>query len=103
MTTLVGGVIALVLGLLGLVYWWDQFIIILQAGIPLVLVLGGALAVYLGVEEWKDAQSAAESGAFNAMDAEAERYRAEAEKYKAELEAMKSQASKEEDEPVKEG
>ncbi|MFH1136946.1 MAG: hypothetical protein V1816_12800 [Pseudomonadota bacterium] len=95
MTTLVGGVIALVLGLLGLLYWWEQFVIILQAGIPLVLVLGGALAVYLGLEEWKDAQSVAESGGFNAMDAEAERYRAEAEKYKAELEAIKNQGTKE--------
>lgn len=92
MVTLVGGIIALILGLLGLVYWWEPFIIILQAGIPLVLILGGALATYLGIEEWKDSQSMMESEKFGA-DPEAERYKAEAEKYKAELEALKQSQS----------
>ena len=90
MVTLVGGIIALILGLLGLVYWWDPFIILLQAGIPLALILGGALATYLGIEEWKDSQSLAEQSSFT-PDPEAERYKAEAEKYKAELDALKGQ------------
>ena len=88
MVTLVGGIIALILGLLGLAYWWDPFIQLLQAGIPLVLILGGALATYLGIEEWKDSQALVESDTF-APDPEAERYKAEAEKYKAELAALK--------------
>ena len=92
MVTLVGGIIALILGFLGLVYWWEPFIIILQAGIPLVLILGGALATYLGIEEWKDSQSMAESSDAGYSDAEADRYKAEAEKYKAELEALKKSA-----------
>ncbi|MEW6266546.1 MAG: hypothetical protein AB1641_26040 [Thermodesulfobacteriota bacterium] len=92
MVTLVGGIIALILGLLGLVYWWDQFVIVLRAGIPLVLILGGALATYLGIEEWKDSQALSESGTYT-PDPEVERYKAEAEKYKAELEAMKGKPS----------
>lgn len=96
MVTLVGGIIALILGLLGLVYWWEPFIIILQAGIPLILILGGALATYLGIEEWKDSQSLADTGAYN-PDPEAERYKAEAEKYKAELEALKKTSGAEEE------
>ena len=88
MVTLVGGIIALILGLLGLALWWDPFIILLQAGIPLVLILGGALATYLGIEEWKDSQSILEQEAYT-PDPEAERYKAEAEKYKQELESLK--------------
>ena len=91
MATLVGGVIALVLGFLGLIYWWAPFVMLVQAAIPIILILGGALATYLGIEEWKDAQSA---NAINnrSQDQESERYRAEAESYKKELEAIKSQA-----------
>ncbi|MEW5724522.1 MAG: hypothetical protein AB1896_15535 [Thermodesulfobacteriota bacterium] len=89
MVTLVGGIIALILGLLGLVVWWDPFILVLKAGIPIVLILGGALATYLGIEEWKDSQGVADQQAYT-PDPEAERYKAEAEKYKAELEALKT-------------
>lgn len=89
MMTLVGGVVALILGLLGLLVWWDPFVKLLQAGIPLILILGGALATYLGVEEWKDSQSLSEA-AGRGPDPEVERYKAEAEKYKSELEALKS-------------
>ena len=92
MVTLVGGIIALIFGLLGLVYWWEPFIIILQAGIPLILILGGALATYLGIEEWKDSQSLAESQGFQAgTGGEVDKYKAEAERYKAELEALKGE------------
>ena len=94
MVTLVGGIIALILGLLGLVYWWGPFIILLKAGIPLVLILGGALATYLGIEEWKDSQSVASQQSYS-TDPEAERYKAEAEKYKAELEAIKRKEDEE--------
>ena len=89
MVTLVGGVIALILGFLGLVYWWEPFIMILQAGIPLVLILGGALATYLGLEEWRDSRTLSQTGGTDLQDAETERYKEEAEKYKAELEAIK--------------
>ena len=99
MTTLVGGIIALILGLLGLIYWWEPFIILLQAGIPLILILGGALATYLGIEEWKDSQAAMEAEGSTTFDAEAERYRAEAEKYRAELEALKNQQGSGEEAP----
>ena len=88
MVTLVGGIIALILGLLGLIYWWEPFIMLLQAAIPVILILGGALASYLGIEEWKDSQSMLETETYR-PDPEVERYKAEAEKYKSELEALK--------------
>ena len=89
MVTLFGGIVALVLGFIGLIVWWPEFVDLLLAGIPLVLLLGGALATYLGIEEWKDKQSMAAQSAPSFPDAEAERYKAEAEKYKRELEEMK--------------
>jgi uncharacterized membrane protein YqjE len=60
MTALFGGLIALILGIIGIIFWWGYFIKALMAGIPVMLILGGALATYLGIEEIKD-KSASES------------------------------------------
>ena len=54
MAALAGGLAALVLGLIGIIAWWSYFIKALMAGIPIMLILGGALAAYLGYEELKD-------------------------------------------------
>ena len=54
MAVLAGGVIGLVLGIIGIICWWGQFITLLMGGIPIVLILSGALAAYLGFEEIKD-------------------------------------------------
>ena len=51
---LAGGLIALILGIIGIIAWWPYFVKALAAGIPVVLLLGGALATYLGIEELKD-------------------------------------------------
>jgi len=98
MGALVGGIIALILGLIGLIYWWGYFVKALLAIIPMGLILGGALATYLGIEEWRDTTHRTEDqsgteGMFDTAQAEKEKYKAEAEKYKAELEALKKQTS----------
>ena len=89
MSALVGGIIALILGLIGLIYWWDYLLKALVAIIPIGLILGGALATYLGIEEWRD--SARQPGDLGGEppQGEAEKYKAEAEKYKAELDELK--------------
>lgn len=51
---LAGGLIALILGIIGIIAWWPYFVKALAAGIPVVLLLGGALATYLGIEELRD-------------------------------------------------
>jgi len=95
MGALVGGIIALVLGIILLILWFGLFIKALMAIVPIGLILGGALATYLGIEEWKDAQERAKSEAGSApavspaQAEDAEKYKAEAEQYKAELEALK--------------
>jgi hypothetical protein len=54
MAALSGGIVALVLGIIGIIFWWGDFIQILRGSIPLILLLGGVLAAYLGFEELKD-------------------------------------------------
>ena len=54
MKTLIGGAIAVLLGVVGLAVWFSEFLALLQGCIPPVLLLGGGLALYLGFDELKD-------------------------------------------------
>ena len=54
MKTLVGGAVAVLLGIIGIAVWFDAFLSILAGAIPPVLLLGGGLALYLGFDELKD-------------------------------------------------
>jgi hypothetical protein len=54
MAALVGGIVATILGVVLLVVWWSYFVHLLAGAVPLILVLGGALAIYIGIDEIKD-------------------------------------------------
>ena len=54
MKTLIGGAIAVVIGIIGVLVWWKSFFAILAGFIPVMLLLGGGLAIYLGFDELKD-------------------------------------------------
>ena len=54
MAALAGGLAAFILGIIGIIYWGVEFFVLLKGGIPIMLILGGALAAYLGFEEIKD-------------------------------------------------
>ena len=54
MKTLIGGAIAVLLGVVGLAVWFGEIVSILKGVIPPVLLLGGGLALYLGFDELKD-------------------------------------------------
>ena len=54
MKTLIGGAIAVVIGIIGVLVWWKSFFAILAGFIPVMLLLGGGLALYLGFDELKD-------------------------------------------------
>ena len=60
MKILLGGIVALVVGIVGLIGWWADFVLVLKGVIPVLLVLGGALAIYLGIEEVKTESPAKE-------------------------------------------
>ncbi|MCX5910951.1 MAG: hypothetical protein NTV04_03375 [Deltaproteobacteria bacterium] len=60
MKILLGGIAALVLGVIGLIIWFFDFLMILKGLVPIALILGGALAIYLGIEDIKTSASAEE-------------------------------------------
>jgi phosphate/sulfate permease len=92
MKTLIGGAIAAALGLIGLVIWWGQFLMVLAVIIPAILLLGGALAIYLGFDElrdtWKDDETA-ESPPVSSEGEEVEKYKKEIDDLKDEIETLK--------------
>jgi multisubunit Na+/H+ antiporter MnhG subunit len=53
--SVIGGVIAILLGLIGLIRWWDLFVRALLATVPSILILGGLIAFAAGISEIKDA------------------------------------------------
>jgi hypothetical protein len=95
MMALVGGLISLVLGLIGIITWWSYFIKALAAGVPVMLILGGALATYLGIEELKD-KKAAES-----FEPESADLKQEVETLREELKELKGDQGEEETEENK--
>ena len=52
--SIVGGGIAIIIGLFGLIFWWDSFIAILKGGIPILLLLGGIISLVVGISEIKE-------------------------------------------------
>jgi hypothetical protein len=90
MMALVGGLIALILGVIGIIVWWGYFLKALMAGVPVMLILGGALATYLGVEEIKDKKAS------ETFDTEKDDLKREVDSLKEEIKGLKE---KKEDQP----
>ena len=57
MKILVGGIIAVVPGVVGLIVWWADFLQVLRGAIPILLLIGGVLGIYLGIEDVKTLSS----------------------------------------------
>jgi hypothetical protein len=93
MTALVGGLVAVALGLIGMGLWFKQFLNLIAGGLPLLLLLGGGLAVYLGFEETKDKFfKKADAPAYEPpkmAEAEVEKYKEEVDRLKSEIEGLK--------------
>ena len=92
MMALAGGLIALILGIIGIIVWWGYFLKALMAGIPIMLLLGGALATYLGIEEIKD-KRASES-----FDTDKDELKQEVESLKEEIKGLKTEKPEEQKE-----
>ncbi len=100
MVALIGGVAALILGVIGLIAWWEEFIWLLKGVVPVILLLGGALAAYLGLEEIKDkrrAEMEAATEPFQPEGDDVERYKQEVAELKAKLAALEAQESTDQD------
>ena len=89
MKTLIGGAVAAVLGLIGLSIWFSEFLQILAGAIPVMLLLGGGLALYLGFDELKDTWKKEDSVAGDNGDTAA--YNEEIDALKKEIETLKAE------------
>jgi hypothetical protein len=93
MTALIGGLVAVALGLISLGFFWRDFLSLLAGTIPLLLLLGGALAVYLGYEEAKDKLfKKPEPQPYEppkVSEGEVEKYKEEVERLKSEIDEIK--------------
>ena len=96
MMSLLGGIIALLLGIIGIIAWWGYFLKALMAALPVMFILGGALAAYLGIEEIRD-KSSSES-----FDDDTSGLKNEVETLKEEIKELKEEVKPPEGEKEKE-
>ena len=92
MKTLIGGAIAAVLGIIGLSVWFKEFLLILAGSIPVMLLLGGGLAIYLGFDELKDSlkkDDPVDMPAAPQGSEDVEKYKSEIDDLKKEIETLK--------------
>ncbi len=54
MKIFLGGIVALVVGIIWLILWIDDFLTVLFGLIPVILLVGGAFAAYSGYDEIKE-------------------------------------------------
>jgi cell division protein FtsB len=92
MKTLVGGAIAAVLGIIGITKWYPDFLTVLAGVIPVMLLLGGALAIYLGVDELKDSWKCDNPAGTGSQD-DIDRYKQEIDQLKKEIDDLKGEKS----------
>jgi len=92
MKTLIGGAVAAVLGLIGLSVWFGEFLQLLAGAIPVMLLLGGGLAIYLGFDEMKDTWKKDDTSFDTASSTEdTEVYKKEIDDLKKEIETLKAE------------
>ena len=89
MKTLIGGAIGAVLGLIGISIWWNPFLQLLAGAIPVTLLLGGGLALYLGFDELKDTWKKDDTTDTTKTE-DVEKYKKEINELKGEVEKLKA-------------
>jgi cell shape-determining protein MreC len=92
MSLLIAGAISAILGLIGLIAWWKDFLILLKGALPLAILLGGILAIYVGFDDIQDKmreEQRLQNAKLDHAREEMEIVRAKAEQYKEELERLK--------------
>ena len=93
MSLLMGGAIAAVFGLISLIFWWGDFINLLQGALPIFMLLGGALAIYVGFDEIQDKirdERQRQDEELEKAKEEIESAKAEADRYREELDKLKN-------------
>ncbi|MGD8835180.1 MAG: hypothetical protein PVI54_04445 [Desulfobacteraceae bacterium] len=91
MKTLIGGSVAAVIGLIGLGIFWRDFFDLLAGAIPIMLLIGGGLAIYLGFDELKDSWKKDDENAIAENTEDPSKYKSEIDDLKKEIETLKSE------------
>jgi len=92
MKTLIGGAVGAVLGLIGMSIWWKPFLQLLAGAIPVMLLLGGGLALYLGFDELKDTWKKEDTTVDTPIKTDdTEKYKDEIDELKKEIETLKAE------------
>jgi len=92
MSLLIGGIVSVIFGVIGFSLWWGDFVIILKGGIPIMLILGGVLAVYVGLDAMQDRireDRRKQDEQLQIARQEIEQVKAQAEQYREEIEKLK--------------
>jgi hypothetical protein len=92
MSLLTVGVGTAIFGLISLIFWWSDFLTIIRGALPIFLLLGGALAVYVGYDEMQDKireERQRQDEELERAREEIESAKAEAERYREELDKLK--------------
>jgi small neutral amino acid transporter SnatA (MarC family) len=99
MKLLMGGVVSAVLGLIGVVVWVKDFLDLIKGSLPLLLLVGGVLAAYIGIDDiqgrLREEREKQEEELAKAME-EIETIKARAEQYREELERLKEETDNKE-------
>lgn len=95
MKVFLGGVVAAFFGVIGVLIFHKAFFNLLGGAIPLILLVGGIMAAYLGYDEVKDKLPLSKKKETAGPDASSEsRLKEEAEKYRQEVERLKAELDK---------
>jgi len=94
MKVFIGGIAAAFLGIIGIFAFFGPFLHLLAGAVPLMLLLGGAMAAYLGYDEVKDKLPLKKKEAEETTFSPESKYKEEAEKYKQEVDKLKAELEK---------
>ena len=97
MSMLISGIISVILGIIGFSIWWSDFIIVLKGIVPIMLILGGILAAYIGfdaIEDQAREERKRQDEKLQKTREEMEQVKAQAEQYREEIERLKKGPNK---------
>jgi len=99
MSMLISGIVSVVVGIIGFSLWWSAFVIALKGIIPILLILGGILAVYIGLDSMEDRareERKKQEEKIQKTRDEMDQIRLQAEQYREELDRLKGTIKKDE-------
>ena len=94
MSVLIGGAISVILGIIGVIEWRDDFGTVLRGVVPVALLLGGVIALYIGYDEIQEKlreEKQKQEEKLEKAREEIEMIKARAELYREELEKIKKE------------